>query len=79
MCVILREAAHPHHPVQHAAPLVTVDRSELGVAKRQIAVRALTRLVDADVTGTVHRLRSVAGPLHIHRAEHVLPEVFQVP
>ncbi len=76
--VVLRKSAHTHHPMQHPAPLVAVHRSELGVSDRQVAVRPLPRLIDADVARTVHRLWPIRGALHVHGAEHVLLEVFEV-
>src|ERR1700694_1044344 len=77
--VVLGEAAHAHHPVQHAASLVPIHSPELGVADRQIPIRSLVRLVDDDVARAVHRLRPITRSFDIHRAEHVLLEVLQVP
>ena len=79
MRVVLSEAAHAHHPVQHSASLVTIHSAELGVPDRQVSIRSLVRLIDADVSRTVHRLRPVPRALDIHRAEHVLLEILQVP
>src|SRR5687767_7425207 len=36
--IVLGEATHAHHSVQHSTPLVTVDRAEFAVADRQIAI-----------------------------------------
>ena len=78
MGVVLGESTHAHHSVQHAAALVSIDGPELRIADRQIAVRALVRLVDADVSGAIHRLGAIGRALYVHRAEHVLPEILQV-
>src|SRR6476469_987423 len=37
------------------------------------------RLIDADMTGAVHRLRTIRAAFDVHRAEHVLLEVLEVP
>ena len=36
------------------------------------------RLIDDDVAGAVHRLRTIARTFDIHRTEHVLLEIFEV-
>ncbi len=48
VCVILREAAHPQHPVQHATALVPVHGAELSNRMGR-AVGALVCLIDADM------------------------------
>ena len=51
VAVVLREAAHPHDPVQRAARLVAMALAELAVAHRQVAVAAQLRLEDQHVAG----------------------------
>ena len=78
--VVLREAAHAEKAVAHAVLLVAVDRAELGVADRQVAVAALLELVALDVERAVHRLDVVVlnvgvaalALLHLHDGEHAV-------
>ena len=78
--IVLCEPAHAQHPVEHPAPLVPVTGPELGHTDRQIAVGALLRLVDGDVSGAVHGLWAVGTTLlHFERAEHTVLEVLEVP
>ncbi len=57
--VVLRESAHAGQAVQLAALLVAVHGSELGKAKRKVAVRTRLRLVNLAVVRAVHRLEQV--------------------
>ena len=75
--VVLRESPHPHHAVQDPRSLVAVHRSQLGVADRQLAVRAQPRLVDQGVARAVHRLDDVAGLLDLEGV-HVLFVVIEM-
>src|SRR5688572_19724061 len=77
--IVLRESANSQHSVQHTTSLVPVHRAKLGVSDRQIPIRTRLRLINADVSGAVHGLRPVRCALDIHRAEHVLLEILQVP
>ncbi len=77
MRVVLREAAHPHQPMQRARRLVAVDSAEFRKLYRQIAVGLQAVLEDLDVARAVHRLQRedaivvgvVAGDRHL---EHVV-------
>src|SRR6185503_16881812 len=55
MRIVLRKPAHARQSVQRAGEFSAVTRAELGGAQRQIAIRALSRLVNADMKRTVHR------------------------
>ena len=77
VAVVLREAAHPHDPVQRAARLVAMALAELAVADRQVAVAAQVRLEDQHVARAVHRLERVLALLRLGR-EHVLAVVLPV-
>src|SRR5579885_28716 len=68
--VVNGEAAHAHQPVERARKLRAIDRAHLGVALRQVAVRALLRAVDADVERAVHRLDAELHVFELHRREH---------
>src|SRR5689334_1213206 len=70
MRVVLREAAHARQTVQRAGKLRTIDRAEFRVTQRQIAIRTLRRLVNADVKRAVHRLDAKLLPFKLHRREH---------
>ena len=78
VCVILREPADAQQAVQHPAPFVAIQRSELRVPQRQIPIRSGTRLINGDVARAVHWLGTVARAFDIHGAEHVLTKVLQV-
>ena len=77
--VVLREAAHPHQPVQRSRALEAIDRAELREPHRQVAIAALARVVDPDVEGAVHRLDLVALPVDLHRRIHAVAVVGVVP
>ena len=77
--VVLGEAAHALHAVQHARALVAVDGAELGIADRQLAIAVLARLIDEDVPGAVHRLGAVGLAVDVHRRVHDVAVVLQVP
>ena len=79
VAVVHGEAAHAQQAVQHARALVAVDRAELRVADRQLAVRAQLRAVDRRVERAVHRLDEVALPVELHAAEEVVLVVREVP
>ena len=55
MGVVDREAARPRQAAQFARLLVAIDRAELGVAQRQIAIRTRLAGVDAAMVRAVHR------------------------
>jgi hypothetical protein len=74
--VVLREAAHAREAVQRAAAFEAVDGAELGVAQRQIAVRAPFAAIDQDVPGAVHRFEPEALTLDFERPEHAVRVVF---
>ena len=61
MRIVLRKAANTHDTMQSARWFVTVARTKLGHAQRQIAVRFQTLIIDLYVTRAVHRLQSVDG------------------
>ena len=79
MGVVLREAPHPHQPVQHAAALVAVDRAQLGKTQGQFPVAPQSRAVDGDVEGAVHRFQEVFLLVHLHRREHPLAIKIEMP
>ena len=56
MRVVLRKAPHARQPVQLAALLVTVHRTELRKTQRQVAVRTRLVAVYLAVVRAVHRL-----------------------
>ena len=78
--IVLREAADAEHAVADAVLLVAVDRAELAVADRQVAVRALLELIALDVERAVHRLDVVVldvgviafALLNVHHREHTV-------
>ena len=72
MRIVLGKAAHPHQTVQHPGALEAVDRAQLGIADRQIAVAAQIIFIDRQVEGAVHRFELIFHLLQIHRSEHVL-------
>ena len=77
--IILRESAHAKHAVERARALVAIDRAELRIPDRQIAVRMHVALVDLDVARAVHRLEVVVDFLDRHRGVHVLPVRLEMP
>ena len=78
VAVVHGQAADAQQAVQHARALVAVDRAELGVAQRQVAVRPQLRAVDGDVERAVHRLDQVALAVELHAAEQVVLVVREV-
>src|ERR1700677_1195886 len=78
MRVVLREAAHAREPVQRTAALEAIDRAELGVADRQIAVRVTLIFIDEDVPRAVHRLEAKALALDLDRPEHAVRKVLEM-
>ena len=76
--VILGHAAHPSEPVDDAGLLKAVHGAELEQPQRQVTVRATTGPVDEVVHRTVHRLEG-SSPLELHRREHAVRVVRQVP
>src|SRR6478735_11644758 len=77
--VVLRHAPHPGQAVHDAGLLVAVDAAELEEAQRQLAVGPAPRLVDEVVHGAAHRLELVLRALELHRREHRVGVVRQVP
>ena len=77
--VVLGHPADPGQAVHDAGLLEPVDATELEQPQRQLTVGPSARAVDQVVHGAVHRLEAVAGPLHLHRREHALGVVRQVP
>ena len=78
MCVVLGEAPDTHQTMQYAAAFVPIDRPEFSVANRKITIGPLARLVDADMSGAIHRLGTISHALDVHRSEHVLLEILEV-
>src|SRR5665213_3187400 len=79
MGVVLGHAAYAREPVHDAGLLVAIDRTELEVAQRQIAITALTRLEDQRVEGTVHRLQVVLrAAVEFHGRIHRFGEPVEV-
>ncbi len=76
--IVLRKRAHAREPVQHARFLVAMKLGEIGVAQRQLAVRALGAPVDERVSGAVHRLHAELALVDLAE-EHVVAEVLVVP
>ena len=70
--VVLSEAAHTQQPVEHARPLVTVDRAQLRPAQRQVAVAARLSLVHQDGKRAVHGLEQVLHAIDVHRGVHAV-------
>ncbi|AIY17733.2 Serine phosphatase RsbU, regulator of sigma subunit [Pimelobacter simplex] len=77
--VVLGEAAHPGQAVDDAGLLVAVDGAELEQAQRQLAVGAPAAAEDQVVHRAVHRLELVVRALELHRREHRVGVVRQVP
>src|SRR5262249_31759901 len=78
MRVVLGESPHAQQPVKHARHLVSVDRSELGITKRQISIRPLIRFVDAYMERAIHRSYAIGHLIHLHRSEHTIGVVLLV-
>ena len=76
--VVNSEAAHAQQAVERPRQLGAIDRTHLGVALRQVAVRALLRAVDADVERAVHRLDAELRLFELHRREHRVAVVLLV-
>src|SRR6185312_14972416 len=68
--VILRKAADTHQPMQRAGKLSSVTRAQFCVTQRQVTVRMLRGLVDANMARTIHRLKSEFRALEFHRRKH---------
>ena len=77
--VVLGHAADPGQAVHHTGLLVAVDRAELEEPQRQFAVGPSAGLEDQVVHRAVHRLEVVVRSLELHRREHRLLVVRQVP
>jgi hypothetical protein len=77
--VVLGKTAHPREAMDDAGLLEAVDRPELEQPHRQVAVGAPARPVDEVVHRAVHRLEVVVAALHLHRREHRVRVVGQVP
>ena len=58
MRVIHRKAAYAHQAVQSSRQLGTIARSHFAVTLRQVPIRTLLRLINADVHRAVHRLQT---------------------
>ncbi|HEY3713248.1 MAG TPA: threonine--tRNA ligase, partial [Jatrophihabitantaceae bacterium] len=77
--VVHGQAAHPGQAVHHAGLLEPVDPAELEQPQRQLTVGTPPRAVDQVVHRAVHGLEEVAAVLQLHRREHRVFEVGQVP
>ena len=79
MRVVHGQPPHPGQAVDDARALVAVDGAELEEPQRQLTVRAPTRAEDQVVHGAVHGLEVVLAVLQLHRREHCVRVVRQVP
>ena len=77
--VVLGHAADPGQAVDDAGLLVAVDGAELEQPHRQLAVGPAAGPVDQVVHRAVHGLEVVRAALHLHRREHGVGVVRQVP
>ena len=77
--VVLGEAADAGEAVDDAGLLVPVHPAELEQPDRQLAVGAPARAVDQVVHRAVHGLEEVLAVLEVHRREHGVRVVRQVP
>src|SRR6266446_5320072 len=73
--VVLGELAHADQARERARPLVAVAAAHLGVADRQVAVRAHSPAVDVRRLGTIHRLQAEGLFLDLDLEHVVLVEV----
>ena len=78
VAVVLRQAAHAHHPVQRAGALIAVQAVELGHADRQFAVGSLAVVEDLHVAGAVHRLDRQHLAVGRLAGEHAVVELLPV-
>ncbi len=77
--VVHGQPAHPGQPVHHPGLLVAVDGAELEQPQRQLPVGPAARPEDQVVHRAVHRLEVVLAALKLHRREHRVRVVRQVP
>jgi hypothetical protein len=76
--VVLGQTTHPREPCELPALLVAVQRRELRVPEREIAVRVGPGIVERHVAGAVHGLQPVTRLAVDHGWEHRLPVVLQM-
>ena len=77
--VVHGQPAHPGQPVHHAGLLVPVHGAELEQPQRQLTVGPAARPEDQVVHRAVHGLEVVLAALELHRREHRVRVVRQVP
>ena len=79
MGIVLRNHAHAGQTLQHTRLLVTVHGAELEETQRQLTVRTPTRTVNLVMHGAVHGLQTIVAVVELHRREHTVRVVRQVP
>ncbi len=77
--IILSEAAYPQQAMQDARAFITINRTPLGYANRQIPIGAGFVFIDLNMERTIHRFDVVGFVIDLHGRIHVFLIPGQVP